>query len=118
MSLIKEHFLLALIEVFASHWCKSVVQVQDKNNIICCFKPASCTGELQPMDLTISQVLRLELKASFAQSYAGLVKEQLRDGVELENSKPDLSVSILKPLHAHWLIEAFSIAWFSRSLIK
>ena len=38
--------------------------------------------------------------------YAGLVKDQLRDGMQLENIKPDLRISVLKPLPANWLIEA------------
>ena len=66
------------------------------------------TGELQPLDLTVNQVFKQELKACFIKWYAGLVKEQLRDGVELENTKADLRTSILRPLQAHWLIEAIS----------
>ena len=70
--------------------------------------PAHCTGELLPLDLTVNQVFKQELKECFIKRYAGLVKDQLGDGVELENIKPDLRISVLKPLHAHWLIEAIS----------
>ena len=108
LGLEKDHFALALFDVFASHRCESVLQALEKNNIKCCFIPASCTGELQPLDLTVNQVFKQELKSCFIKWYAELVKEQLRDGVELEKIKPDLRSSILKPLHAHWLIEAFS----------
>ena len=60
------------------------------------------------LDLTVNQVFKQELKECFIRWYAGLVKDQLRDGVQLENIKPDLRISVLKPLHANWLIEAIS----------
>ena len=53
-------------------------------------------------------MFKQELKACFIRWYAGLVKDQLRDGVQLENIKPDLRISVLKHLHANWLIEAIS----------
>jgi hypothetical protein len=121
----RDHCALALFDVFASHRCESVLQALEKNSIKCCFIPANCTGELQPLDLTVNQVFKQELKACFIKWYAGLVKEQLSDGVELRNIKPDLRTSILKPLQAHWLIEAISkipsdvvVDGFSKSGIK
>ena len=53
-------------------------------------------------------MFKQELKACFIRWYADLVKKQLGYGVELENIKPDLRISVLKPLHARWLIEAVS----------
>ena len=95
MGLKKYHFALALFDIFAAHF-----QSLEKNRI---FIPASCTGELQPLDLTVNQVFKQELKACFIRWYADLVKKQLEDGVQLENIKPDLHI-----LHARWLIEAVS----------
>ena len=108
LGLDKDQKTLALFDVFAAHRCDSVLQALQKNNIKYCFVPANCTGELQPLDLTVNQFFKQELKACFTKWYAGLVKEQLRDGVELNDIKPDLRTSTLKPLHAHWLIEAIS----------
>ena len=99
---------LALFDVFAAHRCDSVLQALERNNIKCCFIPANCTGELQPLDVTVNQMFKLELKACFTKWYAGLVKEQLEHGVELGAIKPDLRISILKPLHARWLMEAIA----------
>ena len=108
LGLDKDNFALALFDVFAAHRCDSVLQALEKHHIKCCFIPPSCTGELQPLDLTVNQVFKQELKACFIRWYAGLVKDQLRDGVQLENIKPDLRISVLKPLHANWLIQAIS----------
>ena len=108
LGLEKDHFAVALFDVFAAHRCDSVLQSLEKNHIKCIFIPANCTGELQPQDLTVNQVFKQELKACFIRWYADLVKKQLGDRVELENIKPDLRISVLKPLHARWLIEAVS----------
>ena len=97
---------LALFDVFVSHHCASVLQALERNNIKYCFIPANCTGELRPLDHTVIQVFKQELKARFIKWYAGLVTEQLDDGVELGAIKPDLRISALKPFRAHWLMEA------------
>ena len=108
MGLEKDHFALALIDVFAAYRCNAVLQSLEKNHIKCIFIPANCTGELQPLDLTVNQVFKQELKACFIRWYADFVKKQLGEGVEPQNIKPDLHISVLKPLHARWLIEAVS----------
>ena len=57
------HSLMSLhhtgVKVFFKLW--------KKNNIKCCFIPASCTGELQPLDLTVNQVFKQELQSMFYQ---------------------------------------------------
>ena len=108
MGLDKDHFAFALFYIFAAHRCKIVLQALEENNIKSCFISAHCTRELQPLDLTVNQVFKQELKACFIKWYAGVVTDQLGDGVEFENIKPDLRISVLDPLNAHWLIEAIS----------
>ena len=68
----------------------------------------NCTGKLQPLDLTVNQVFKQELKACFIRWYADLVKKQLEGGIEVVYIKSDLCISVHKPLHATWLIEAIS----------
>ena len=70
--------------------------------------PAHCTGELQTLEFTVNSVLKQELKACFIKWYAGLVKDQLGDGIEINDIKADLRISLLIPLHVHWLTEAIS----------
>ena len=79
---------LALFDVFAAHCCDSVLQALERNNIKCCFIPANCIGELQPLDVTVNQMFKLELKACFTKWYAGLVKEQLEHGVQSSKLHP------------------------------
>ncbi|CAI8035401.1 hypothetical protein GBAR_LOCUS19872 [Geodia barretti] len=81
LGLDEDHFSLALFDVFAAHMFESVLQALETHHIKCCFIPPNCMGVLQPLDLTVNQVFKQE---RFIRWYAGLVKDQLRDGVQLE----------------------------------
>ena len=59
LSVDKDHFALALFDIFAATCrCKTVIQALEENDIKCCFIPAHCTGELHPLDLTVNQVFK------------------------------------------------------------
>ena len=66
--------------------------------------PVGCTGELQPLDLSINEEFKAEMKSSFSRWYADEVKQALDQGVSLDNLKVDLRASLIKPLHANWLM--------------
>ena len=108
LGLDKDQKALAILDVFAAHRCDSSLKALERNNIKYCFVPANCTGELQPLDLTVNQFFKQELKSCFIKWYAGLVKEQLRDGVELNDIKPDLYTCMYIHLEGLHLIEAIS----------
>ena len=74
-----------------------------KNSV---FVPAECTGELQPLDLSISEEFKATMKRSFSCWYADEVKQALNQGVSLDNLKVNLRASLIKPLHAKWLMLA------------
>ena len=62
LGLDSNHCALSLFDVFAVHRYKSVLQSLETNKIRCSFVPANCTGELQPLNVTVNQVFKQELK--------------------------------------------------------
>ena len=99
---------LALFDVFAAHRSYRVLDMLKSNNIHQIFVPASCTGELQPLDVGINEQFKALLKQEFSRWYANEVQQAMRQGVVISDIKVDLRASLMKPLHANWLMCAIS----------
>ena len=73
------------------------------------FIPAGCTGELQPLDVSVNEQFKASMKVHFARWYSAEVKEDLDQGLNVANLRIDPGVSALKPLHRNWLITAIFV---------
>ena len=72
------------------------------------FIPAGCTGELQPLDVSVNEEFKAAMKANFSRWYANEVKEALDQGINIQDLKVDLKATVVKPLHANWLMISIS----------
>lgn len=76
------------------------------------FVPGNCTGVLQPLDLTVNAVLKKTLTDQFsdwcATSVANTMKGHSNMVAAVDAVWPDLRLSVLKPLHAKWIIDTFA----------
>ena len=68
------------------------------------YVPANLTRYFQPLDLTINGVAKTFLKDTFGSWYAGEVSKQLNSGAGIYAVDVKLQLSVLKPIHARWLI--------------
>lgn len=59
------------------------------------------SGELQPLDVTVNDCYKKRLKEKFIEWYSAEVSELGDDEL---SSVMDLRTSLVKPLHAEWLI--------------
>ena len=109
LELPNDHVALAIFDVFAAQCCDSVLIKLSDNHIHQVFVPASCTGELQPLDISTNETFKTLMKDSFTRWYAQEVQEALDSGKSVHEIKIDLRLSMIKPLHANWLITAHSI---------
>ena len=98
--------VLALFDHFEGQLTPRVQDIFDTNNIIVVDIPANCTNCLQPMDLSINKPLKDHMKTSFQMWYAQQVCLQLQQ--KQVHKAVDLRLSIVKPLHAHWIMAAFA----------
>ena len=60
-----DQIALIICDVFAAHRCDSFLNKCAANHVKVIYVPAGCTGELQPLDVTVNQIYKVELKASF-----------------------------------------------------
>ncbi|KAI8516450.1 hypothetical protein Bbelb_050310 [Branchiostoma belcheri] len=99
---------LAIFDVFKAHRCPELLAKLKENHIHAVFVPASCTGELQPLDYDggVNDVLKKELKQRFVQYYADKFTTELQDGRDLASISVDMTLSKLKPIHANWVLGA------------
>ena len=96
---------LAIFDVFAAHRCTTVLQKLSAHHIHQVFVPASCTGELQPLDLSVNDEFKALMKDNFSRWYADEIKSALDKGESLDTVKIDLKASLIKPLHGNCMVD-------------
>ena len=106
LGLPENQMTLCIFDVFKAHQTESVLSKLKDNNIAYVFVPACCTGELQPLDLTINQVYKQSLKHEFEEWYSQQVEQELKAGVPVAETKVNLNLTLVKPIHARWLMKA------------
>ena len=75
------------------------------NNVIVVEVPPNCTGNLQPLDLSVNKAVKDSLKQKFQLWYADNIQKQIKTTPD-EGIKPvDLRLAIMKLLSAKWLID-------------
>lgn len=97
---------LCIFDVFAAHRTDEFKSALTEANIKLRYVPASCTGELQPLDISGNNDFKKSLKSQFQSWYSKQVDKQIQSGVSLESVNVDLKLSTLKPVHAGWLVSA------------
>eukprot|EP00058_Branchiostoma_floridae_P025112 XP_002610602.1 hypothetical protein BRAFLDRAFT_65792 [Branchiostoma floridae] len=109
LGLAPDHPGLAIFDVFKAHRNPALLEKLKEANIIPVFVPASCTGQLQPLDADggINDMLKRDLTQSFVSFYGDCFAKERKEGRDLSEVKVDLKLTTLKPLHANWLLGAF-----------
>ena len=102
---------LLIFDVFKAHRDVELLQLIKDSGFAYTFIPASCTGELQPLDLTVNAKFKILMKAKFIEWYSSKIAED-------PSQKVDLKLSVIKPVHARWMIEVFSVLEKQTDLIK
>ena len=74
-------------------------------NIKVVYVPAGCTDELQPLDLRVNKVFKDILKKQLEDWYADQVTKFLKKNKKLDKFEIDLRLSVIKPIHARWLVK-------------
>ena len=98
---------LLLWDVFRAHRTEPVLEKLKMENIEVVFIPPNCTSELQPLDLSLNKPLKDHLKTKFTQWYSDQVCAQLASGRAIEAVKVDMSMSVIKPISANWIVFAY-----------
>jgi len=107
----KNQKAIAIFDVFKAHRGEKLLLHLKENDIVPLFVPAACTDKLQPLDLSLNREYKEELKSHFHDWYSAQVIRQIDEREDETGEVPissdvvvDLKTSVLKPIHANWII--------------
>jgi len=66
------------------------------------------THFFQPLDLTVNGSAKKLARKEFIKYYSSAVQQQLESEKSAEDIEVDLRLSIIKPLHAQWLVNIYN----------
>ena len=99
---------LLILDVFKGQMKEPVKQKVKENHILFVRVPANMTNIFQPLDLTVNGSFKSLMKSKFTEWYSKEIGKQLEENIPIEDIEIKLKVSVLKPLHASWLMETYN----------
>ena len=70
--------------------------------------PANMTHFFQPLDLTVNRAAKNLTKKEFISYYSSVIQKGLNEGKALEDIEVDVRLTVIKPLHAQWLVNCYN----------
>ena len=105
-SLKDDHPALVIYDRFKGQCTDRILSMLDDNNIRIVIVPANCTDRLQPLDVSVNKSAKEFLRRQFHQWYSDQVCSQMQR--EAAITSVDLTMSVVKPLSAKWLIALYN----------
>ena len=79
--------------------------------------PHNMTHVFQPLDLTVTRGCKAHIRKSTHQWVTNEVQKQLESGKQPENVKIETKLSIVRPLHAKWVISFYDSMQENKSIV-
>ena len=109
----EDQYALLILDVLSGQMTELVNKKLKENHILFVRVPANMTKLFQPLDLTFNRsfqgmVFTFTFALKFTEWYSKRISEDIDKEIQLEDIDIKLKLSVLKPLHAKWLVEAFN----------
>lgn len=69
-----------------------------------CAIPNNMTNFVQPLDLSVNRSFKSYLRHEAQSCYSLEIEKQLKDSKQAHEIKVDIQISVMKPLHAKWIV--------------
>ena len=99
---------LVIMDVFTGQMTTEVLDVLTSNNILVTNVPANMTRFYQPLDLTVNGAAKRFIAKKFNGWYCDQISSELEAGTPIGEIDVKLRLSILKPLHAGWVVDFYN----------
>ena len=114
LSLPIDHPALVIFDRFKGQCSSNILSLLDSHNINLVIVPSNCTDHLQPLDVSVNKAVKENLRKQFQNWHSSQVSKHTDSAV----MKPvDLSMSVVKPLGATWLMSMFDYIKANPSII-
>lgn len=101
-------YALVIMDVFKGQMTDKVISFLNDNSVLHEKVPANMTHYFQPLDLTVNGASKQFMKKKFVDWYARKVISSIDNGIPVEEIVVELKLSIMKPLHASWIISLYN----------
>lgn len=110
LNLAFDHPALIIMDVFKGQMTCAVRELLNENHILLEKVPANLTYLFQPLDVQggPNGYVKRFMKKKFTLWYSDQVIRALDEGKDIKDVEISLKLSIVKPLHAKWLIEMYN----------
>ena len=88
-----------------------------ENHCAFVFEPKNLTAHFQPLDLNVNGHAKQFLKRKFENWYSEHVTKEIEKGINVFSVNIEMKLSIVKPLHARWLISLYDHMQNNRQVI-
>ena len=99
----------------------SFLSLLNTNNVHILIVPANCTNRLQPLDISVNKAAKEFLQRQFQDWYTTKICSQVHQ-CEMQDSSTiqpvDLSLAVVKPLGARWMIKLFDYMKQNPNIIR
>ena len=95
---------MLIFDVFKGQVAVKVTKFVEENDCVIVYVPNNMTNQFQPLDLKVNVYAKEFLKKKFECWYAKQVTNQTDCGSIVYDVNVPLKISIIKPIHAKWLI--------------
>ena len=95
---------LLIFDVFKGQKTQRILELMVENHSVYVFVPNNLTNEFQPLDLTVNGPSKSFLSGKFQDWYAQQITTQMQAGTDVYSINVKTNLSIIKPIHAQWVI--------------
>ena len=117
MKLPKNAKALLIFDVFKGQTMSAVKDLLKKNDIIAIHIPNNHTNLFQPLDISVNKSIKCFIADKYQDWYAEEVLQQLNRAVAAHDVEADVKLSIMKLLHAKWIIEMYHLLKHSKQIV-
>ena len=107
LSLPLDHLALLIFDVFRGQMTREMMDLLEENNILVSKVPPHMTHLFQPLDLTVNKSAKDFTKLKFANWFQDELNKGLECGEDLYDFEIQYRLSVIKPLHASWLVDLY-----------